>query len=1161
MRISAWTLLLTLAVPGLAQAATVELISKTSTAALSPGYSTGPVLSADGRYVAFLSSAPDISPGQEDENTLLDVFLHDRVLGTTTLVSHAAGSPTRAASPGIRSFVNNPTALDISADGRYVAFSAPGVDLVPGAAGSDLVWNLFLWDRVTGTTTLVSHAAGSPGTAADDSSSYVRISADGNFLVFTSLATNLVAGQVDRTDSPGGTTDVFLWHRATDTATLVSRRFGTAAGTPAGTSATTGNQSSFAPVLSADGGVVVFATAATDLLPHLAGLDSYYNVYAYQRSTDTLSLVSRAATSPQVAASSSREGLAVSADGRYVAFHSFAGNLVPGQMDDSSSLDVFLYDRTTGEMRLASHRSLSPLLGGGGYFDATGTAMSADGRYMAFSSFATDLVPGQADTNGNTDIFVYDRDTGLVALASHRHDSATTAGAGFSSAPRLSADGRFLVFHSQSRDLVLGQTEIPAPSYGGTLDVFLYDRTSRSVTLASHTRVSASATGNHSSFEPVLSADGSVAAFLSEATDLAEGGQVGPYGFSDLFLHDRTSDEVTRASRHDPGLPPPVTTLPESTLGGLSADGRLATFKTRDDLFLRDTVADTALLTNPPRSFASSSVRGQGTVLSADGRFAALTAAQSTGTEGLYLYDRAAGTFTLVNREPGALPPLDNRPVGSPVSFALSADGRYLVYQCDSCFLLPGYPSFTDEIFLYDRLSGLNTLVSRAEHTILPAFPANGPSSGPAISPDGRYVVFWSVATNLVLRQVDAFYTPDLFVFDREAGPAGATALITHGPGSPERSATTLVPYSPAPYFLPPAVLSADGRFIAFQSVLPNLVEGQVDTNEGADVFLYSQGTRANLLVSHAASPVPVPAGIAGNAPSAPSNFVEDGTVSMSADGRFIAYQSLATDLVGDLAAGTGDTNGTDDVFLYDRLFGTNSLVSHNGGAPLAAANGASGFPRISADGRRVAFTSTATDLLPNETVPTGWHNLYVQDHGTGASTFVARAFRSSQEFFRYIVPQLSADGRRIGFNSEAPLVPGDYNGRWDVYLWKDDGGGTIPLPACKLLDTRRRADRPVLTSDIPRAVAANGRCGVPVTAKQVVVKAAVFNPSGKGNLRFYPGAVTAPPSDILRFERGTARAETFTVKLGTDGTLTILPFVSGRGTVHVAVEVTGYVE
>ncbi len=81
----------------------------------------------------------------------------------------------------------------------------------------------------------------------------------------------------------------------------------------------------------------------------------------------------------------------------------------------------------------------------------------------------------------------------------------------------------------------------------------------------------------------------------------------------------------------------------------------------------------------------------------------------------------------------------------------------------------------------------------------------------------------------------------------------------------------------------------------------------------------------------------------------------------------------------------------------------------------------------------------------------------------------------------------------------------------------------------------------------------------MPATAKQVVVKVTVFNPSGKGNLRFYPGAVTATPSGILRFERNATRTETFTLPLGTNGTLTVLHFVDCNGTVHAAVEVNGY--
>jgi len=1143
---------------GLAHAATVELVSSTETAADSFGTSAQPALSADGRYVAFLSDAPNLAPGQEDDNGVLDVFLHDRVLGTTTLVSHAAGSPTRAASPGLDPFKfaedthfhGDTRFLDISADGRYVAFITAGVDLVPPTAGSGQTFNVFLWDRVTGTTTLASHAAGSTGTAADDSSFNVHISADGNFLVFSSRAGNLAAGQAEPTPNEK-TADVFLWSRASDTTTLVSHRSGTTAGTPS----TAGNQPSFASALSADGGVVVFTTFATDLLSTVVDANGAAEVYAYQRSTDTLSLVSRSASAPHAAAGAWPEGHAVSADGRYVAIISHSAYLVPGQVDDEvdtdAFLDAFLYDRATGEMRLVSHRSLSPLLAGGISVDPP-IAVSADGRYVAFSSVATDLAPGQVDTNEHADVFVYDRDTGLAALASHRHDSAATAGSGFSSAPRLSADGRFLVFQSQSADLVPGQTDI-RPASSGTSDVFLYDQTSRSATLVSRTRASASTTGNRSSFDPVLSADGSVAAFLSEATDLGEG-QVDPYDLADLFLYHRTSGEITSASLRDPGLTPPLTFLYPSLLGSLSADGRSVAFQSQDRIFLRDTVADTTTRLGSP---LSPYALNRNPVLSADGRFAAFLARYSSPTyyEGLFLYDRAAGTSTLVNH-----------PLGSPLRIdglasrvALSADGRWVAYECSGCGLVPGRPSNADfsDIFLYDRLSGANVLVSRAANTSLPTLSPDGESFSPAISADGRYVAFWSLATNLFPGQADSVDTPDLFVFDRRKGAAGSIALITHRPGFPARSASLPAPLSYSYSF--PANLSADGRFISFQSVLPNLVDGQVDANGGPDVFLHDRFAGTTVLVSHAASS-PVIAGNASSGPFFPSKLM-DGTVSMSADGRFIAYASLATDL----AAGVGDTNGAQDVFLYDRLTGSSSLVSHDGSAPLTAANGASGIPRLSAEGNRVAFLSTAADLLLNETVPAGWYNLYVQDRNpqgqAGTMAFVERAFRNFPDGYDYqllSVTDISADGRRIAFNSEAGLVVGDYNLVRDVYLWKDEDG-TLPLPACKLLDTRRRADRPVLASNAQRIFLVRGACGVPDTARQVVVKVTAFNPSGKGNLRFYTGAVTANPSGILRFERGTARSETFTLPLGANGTLTILPFVAGRGTVHVAVEVTGY--
>src|SRR5215203_5538006 len=120
-------------------------------------------------------------------------------------------------------------------------------------------------------------------------------------------------------------------------------------------------------------------------------------------------------------------------------------------------------------------------------------------------------------------------------------------------------------------------------------------------------------------------------------------------------------------------------------------------------------------------------------------------------------------------------------------------------------------------------------------------------------------------------------------------------------------------------------------------------------------------------------------------------------------------------------------------------------------------------------------------------------------------------------------------------------------------------GTSTTPRTPTSSASTRLRAERPVLASNVRRAVQVHGRCGVPATAKQVLAKVTVLNPSDKGNLRFYPGDATATPSGILRFQRRTNRTESFTLPVGADGRIAILPFVAGKGTVHATVEVSGY--
>ncbi|HKV12389.1 MAG TPA: hypothetical protein VJ725_29870 [Thermoanaerobaculia bacterium] len=1132
-----------LGMTGTAHTATVELISKADPVPDIFGDSSSPSFSSDGRYVLFGSTAPNLVPGQVDRNSSYDLFLHDRVAGTTTLVTQETGSPTTTDSSGLLS----PDAT-ISADGRYVAYSSARTSFDGGTDTNS--WNdVFLWDRVTGTTTLVSHAAGAPNAPADGQSVLPRISADGEWVAFTSFAKNLVPRQTEPDGSPS-TQDVFLWSRSSGAVTLVSRRSDAPVVTARG-------ESSW-PEISADGRFVAFVSSATDLVSGLSDTNSTLDVFVFDRSSGAVSLVSRASDGSGTAFGFSSDPR-ISADGRFIAFTSLAVDLVPGQMDSPVGFaDAFLFDRVTGEMRLASHTGSSPRVAAG-MAPHLGLALSADGRALAFASLAVSLVPGQADTNGSADVFVYDRLSGSIELASHVPASPATATAEPVQAgyPSLSADGRFVTF-SSARNLVPGETDSP-----GTDDVFLYDRSDKSVVLVSHGSPSVPDENGFSTVSTV-SPDGSAVAFSSTTAGL--GGIFDPNGFSDVFVYSRSSAETAVLSRRDPANPGPVTPYGPSTLGDLSADGQTILFWSLGtglvpgqidepyryptdgsgiptgtwDAFLVDRAAGkTILLSHSLASPLEAVGLANLPMISADGRFAAFAIFVSseppliTGAA-LQLYEKATNTAILVNHKPGA--PAELVP-GDPGQLALSADGRNLAYSCNGCrALVPGYQSgnpanLGNDLFLYDRVTDTHTLVSHASGS--PLTGGNQPSYDPVISADGRFVAFASSATNLVAGQSGLPDSQNIFLFDRTTG--GIT-LVSHSASSAARTGNQL---SLAP------VISADGRFIAFRSAATDLVPGQADANEGIDVFLWDRIAGTTSLVSHASSSPTT----AGTVATSLSYLASVG--SFSADGRFLIYESPAADLI----SGGVDTNGGLDVFLYDLATKSNTLVSHALGAPGTAGNKGSAKAQLSADGRRIAFVSLATDLVAGQ-APTGFANLILQDRITGARTLVGRVAATLSTGDSSLVPRLSADGGSVAFTSDSPgFVTGDLNADLDVFLYRKGSDGPVTVPPCTLFDTRRPVDGPALRSGVRKTLAVRGACGVPASATAVTVKVTVPQPRRRGNLRILPGDA------LLRFQRRQTRTGTFTVPLAADGTLALQATVAGNGAVHGVVEVVGYVE
>jgi Tol biopolymer transport system component len=202
--------------------------------------------------------------------------------------------------------------------------------------------------------------------------------------------------------------------------------------------------------------------------------------------------------------------------------------------------------------------------------------------------------------------------------------------------------------------------------------------------------------------------------------------------------------------------------------------------------------------------------------------------------------------------------------------------------------------------------------------------------------------------------------------------------------------------------------ISADGRLVAFDSAASNLVPG--DTNGRPDAFVHDRATGTTSCVSVDSDRVPR----GGAGPS------------ISADGRFVAFWSFSPDLV------HGDRNGTFDVFVHDRATGVTSLVSVDSSG--VQGNGSSGGASISVDGRFVAFSSRASNLVLEDT--NGWQDVFVHDRASGTVTRVSVGSAGMEGDHESHSPSISADGGFVAFESAASdLVSGDSNRTEDAFV------------------------------------------------------------------------------------------------------------------------------
>ncbi|MEG4088798.1 calcium-binding protein [Microcoleus sp. Pol12B4] len=405
---------------------TITRVSVDSAGNQANGRSDDFSISGDGRFVAFSSFADNLVPG--DTNNSRDIFVRDLSTNTTTLVS--------ASSSGDRGNGESDFYFSISTDGRFVAFSSEASNLVPGDTNN--TEDIFVRDLLTNTTTRVS--VDSAGNQGNDFSYAPSISADGRFITFSSFADNLVPG--DTNDS----LDIFVRDLSTNTTTRIS----------VDSAGSQGNDASYSPFISGDGRFVTFVSDASNLV--LGDTNNSSDIFVRDLLTNTTTLVSVDSAGNQGNNGVGYGASSILANGRFIAFESGATNLVPGDTNNSS--DIFVRDLSTNTTTRISVDSAGNEANSFSY----APSISADGRFVTFSSDATNLVPG--DSNNADDIFVRDLSTNTTTRVSALEAGNQGNGSSYSSS--ISANGRFVTFLSDSSNLVSGDTN-------RTTDLFVAD--------------------------------------------------------------------------------------------------------------------------------------------------------------------------------------------------------------------------------------------------------------------------------------------------------------------------------------------------------------------------------------------------------------------------------------------------------------------------------------------------------------------------------------------------------------------------------------------------------------------------------------------------------------------------------------------------------------
>ena len=416
---------------------------------------------------------------------------------------------------------------------------------------------------------------------------------------------------------------------------------------------------------------------------------------------------------------------------------------------------------------------------------------------------------------------------------------------------------------------------------------------------------------------------------------------------------------------------------------------------------------------------------------------------------------------------------------------SITPDGRYVVYESLATNLTPIRTDGLSNIFLYDQLLDFNAIVSLTGVQGAATF-ADGPCHNPDIDHEARFIVFDSVASNLVMDDNNGL--SDVFLLDRFTG---AVTRISTGSTGKELAHASANPS-----------ISGNGQCIIFQTKAA--IDTDADRNNDFDIYLYDRLAGTTRLISKAI------AGSAGNGPSINATISDDGSA--------VAFESKASDLV------LQDKNQASDVFVLSNASPRIALVSASVNrmgvndvdaiALSASANAASMSPAISSDGRVIAFASDATDLAGADT--NGARDIYLVDTFARSCELVSINYLGAQANGDCNRPALSPSGDFVGYESLATnLTPFDTNGITDAFLLNRSTGqvGRISAPASDEMESATGFGMVAIGGHVSNAGDPRGVADVPVIVNELPGDT---GETGPGDGMIVPGACTLPPRCLL---------------------------------------------